>query len=83
MMTADLWRLDATDLARLIRLGRLGSRSDRACLSRLRAVNLAVNAVARVLEEGALSAARAADEAQARGEALGPLHGAPVTTNPG
>jgi amidase len=77
-------RLDATDLARLIRLGRASAReAAESCLSRLRAVNLAVNAVVRVLEEETLSAARAADGAQARGEALGPLHGVPVTTNHG
>lgn len=83
-MTADLWRLDATDLARLIRFGRASAReATESCLSRLRAVNLEVNVVVRVLEEETLSAARAADEAQARGEALGPLHGVPVTTNHG
>ncbi len=65
----------------MIRLGRASSReATESCLSRLRAVNLAINAVVRVLEEEALSAADTADEAQARGEALGPLHGVPVTT---
>ena len=39
----DLWRLDATELARLIRLGRFSSReATRSCLSRLRAVNPAI-----------------------------------------
>jgi len=34
-MTDDLWRLDATELARLIRLGRASSReATEACLSR-------------------------------------------------
>ena len=83
-MTADLWRLDATDLARLSRFGRASAcEATESCLSRLRAVNPAVNAVVRVLEEEALAAARAADGAQARGEALGPLHGVPITTNHG
>jgi amidase len=80
-MTDDLWRLDATELARLIRLGRASSReSTESCLSRLHAVNPPINAVVRVLEEEALTAADAADRAQTRGDALGPLHGVPVTT---
>ena len=79
-MTDDLWRLDATELARLIRLGRVSSREvAQSCLSRLHAVNPAINAVVRVLEKEALAAADAADAARARGDALGPLHGVPVT----
>ena len=71
-MTDDLWRLDATELARLIRLGRASSReAARSCLARLHAVNPKINAVVRVLEEEALAAAASADEAQARGDALG------------
>ena len=35
-MTDDLWRLDATELARLIRLDRISSReATESCLSRL------------------------------------------------
>jgi amidase len=49
-------------------------------LARLHAVNPKINAVVRILEEEALAAATAADEAQARGDVLGPLHGVPVTT---
>ena len=80
-MTDELWRLDATELARLIRLGRVSSReATQSCLARLHAVNPAINAVVRVLEEEALATAAAADEAQARGEPLAPLHGVPVTT---
>jgi amidase len=76
-MTDDLWRLDATELARLIRLGQVSSReATQSCLSRLHAVNPAINAVVRVLEKEALAAAEAADAAQVRGNALGPLHGA-------
>jgi amidase len=79
-MTDDLWRLDATELARLIRLGRVSSReATQSCLSRLHAVNPAINAVVRVLEKEALAAADTADAAQARGDAPGPLHGVPVT----
>jgi amidase len=80
-MTDDLWRLDATELARLIRLGRASAReATQSCLARLRAANPAINAVVRVLEDEALAAADAADAARARGAALGPLHGVPVTT---
>jgi amidase len=79
-MTDDLWRLDATELVRLIRLGRVSSiEAAQSCLSRLHAVNPAINAVVRVLEEEALAAADAADAAQARGDALGALHGVPIT----
>src|SRR5205823_7925668 len=57
-----------------------GREATESCLGRLRAVNPAINAVVRVLEDEALAAADFADEAQARGETLGPLHGVPVTT---
>ena len=57
-MTDDLWRLDATELARLIRLGRASSReATESCLARLRAVNPVINAVVRVLEAGTRSMA--------------------------
>ena len=80
-MTDDLWRLDATELARLIRVGQVSSReATQSCLTRLHAVDPKINAVVRILEEEALVAATAADEAQARGETLGPLHGVSVTT---
>ncbi|GGC34741.1 amidase [Siccirubricoccus deserti] len=77
----EAWQLDATDIARLIRLGRLSAReATQSALDRLHAVNPRVNAVVRVLEAEALAAADAADAARARGETLGPLHGVPVTT---
>ena len=77
----ELWQLDATDLARLIRTGRASAREAvDSCLGRLHAVNPAINAVVRVLEEEARTAAETADAARARGHALGPLHGVPVTT---
>lgn len=75
-----LWQRDATDLARLIRLGAVSSREVVAdALSRLEQVNGRINAVVRRMDEEALAAAEAADAARARGEALGPLHGVPVT----
>jgi amidase len=77
----DLWQLDATDLAHLIRTGRASAREAvTSVLSRVDAVNPKLNAIVRRLDEEALAAADAADAARARGEALGPLHGVPVTT---
>jgi amidase len=77
----ELWQLDATELARLIRTGRASAREAvDSCLARLHAVNPAINAVVRVLEDEARAAAETADAACARGHALGPLHGVPVTT---
>jgi len=43
------------------------------------AVNDKLNAVVRRMDEEALVAADAADAARAQGNALGPLHGVPVT----
>lgn len=77
----ELWEVDATDLAAMIRTGRASAREAvEACLARMDAVNPAINAVVRRLDDEALAAADAADAARARGEALGPLHGVPVTT---
>src|SRR5205823_7624068 len=76
----DLWRLDATDLARLIRLGQASSREAvTACLARMDRVNAKVNAVVRRMDGEALAAADAADATRARGVVLGPLHGVPIT----
>lgn len=80
-MLNDLWQLDATDLARLIRLGKASAREAvQSCLARMDSVNGKLNAVVRRMDEEALAAADVADAARARGEALGPLHGVPVTT---
>jgi amidase len=49
-----------------------------ACLSRIAAVNPAVNAVVTLAEDEARSAAKAAEAAITRGESLGPLHGLPI-----
>jgi amidase len=49
-----------------------------AHLARIEAVNPAVNAIVTLVPERALGEAARADEARARGEALGPLHGLPI-----
>ena len=77
----ELLQYDATDLARLIRTGQASARDAvDSVLARLHKVNPAINAVVRVLEEEARAAAETADAARARGHALPPLHGVPVTT---
>ena len=77
----ELWRLDATDLARLIRLGQVSSREAvTSCLARMDSVNPRLNAIVRRMDDEALAAAEAADAARAAGALLGPLHGVPVTT---
>jgi amidase len=77
---APLHAWDAVDLAHGIRTGLISSREAvQACLDRIAAVNPAINAVVDVLADSALAQARAADRAVAAGEALGPLHGVPVT----
>ena len=79
-MASDLWQYDATDLARLVRMGRASAReATLSCLARLRAVNPQLNAVVTTFDDEALSAADAADAARARGDVLAPLHGVPVT----
>lgn len=77
----DLWQLDATDLAHLIRTGRASAReATQSVLARMDAINPKLNAIVRRFDAEALTTADALDAARARGEALGPLHGVPVTT---
>jgi amidase len=77
----ELWRWPAGDLAHAIRTRRISSREAvQACLARTHAVNSRLNAIVQLLEAEALAAADAADRAVARGDALAPLHGVPVTT---
>ena len=79
-MSNELWRLDATDQARLIRTGRASAREAvQSSLDRLDAVNPYLNAVIQQMGEEALAAADAADVKQVRGHDLPPLHGVPMT----
>jgi amidase len=79
-MSDELWRLDAVELAALIRNREVSSTEViTAHLERIDAVNPAINAVVRVLGEHALDGAAAADRAISKGEPLGPLHGVPMT----
>ena len=76
----DLWRAGAAQLASAIRSREVSAREAvEAYLARIEAVNLRLNAVTVVLVEQALAAAARADEATARGEVTGPLHGLPCT----
>lgn len=78
-MSDDICFLSAVDMAAQIRAGRLSARDVMtAHLARIEAVNPRVNAIVTLHAEQAMAAALAADEAQARGDALGPLHGLPV-----
>jgi amidase len=79
-LPAELWRWDALDLARAIRERRVAAREVvQAHLDRIAATNGVVNALNDIQGEDALAAADAADARVKRGEALGPLHGVPVT----
>lgn len=70
----------ATELARAIRDKEVSSRELlELYLDRVDKLNPAINAVVTLDEERARASAAAADEATARGDALGPLHGLPVT----
>ncbi len=76
----DPWSTSATGLAAEIRAGRLSAREAVAStLPRIDAVNPVINALPDVMAAEAMNAAAAADEAQARGERIGPMHGVPVT----
>jgi amidase len=78
-MIQDLCFLSASAMAAEIRAGHVSARElMQAHLARIASVNPQVNAIVTLHAEQALAAAAAADDAQARGAALGPLHGLPV-----
>jgi amidase len=75
-----IWQWSAVDTAAAIRNGETTSEAvTSAHIARMREVNPALNAVVVDLSDEALKAARAADEALAKGSEVGPLHGVPVT----
>lgn len=79
-LTEDLWRWSAAALAAAIRARQVSSvEAVTACLERTAAVNPALNALIDVQGERALAAAAEADRATAGDEALGALHGVPIS----
>src|SRR5918994_5715239 len=79
-MHETLLFLSATDAARAVRRKEISSRElTGMLLARIEAANPAVNAVVELRPEAALRESVAADEAIARGDAAGPLHGVPMT----
>ena len=75
----DPWALTAVELASRIRTRNLSAREVMAAhVARIERVNPAVNAIVTLVAERAMAEAAKADERQARGDALGPLHGLPV-----
>ena len=76
---SELNWLTAVELAALIRRGDVSAVEVlTAHLEQIEKVNPALNAIVTYLPEKALDLARAADEKQARGDALGLLHGLPI-----
>src|SRR5262245_50602053 len=80
-MSDELWRWDTVRLAEAISKRAVSSKEAvAACLARLEAVNPRLNAVVQTLTAEALALAERADQALAKGEIIGPLHGVPITT---
>src|ERR671922_686727 len=79
MHDRDICFLTATELARHIRAKALSARDVmEAHLAQIDRVNPKVNAIVTLLPELAMAQAKHADEALARGEEPGPLHGLPI-----
>src|SRR5579884_3063974 len=75
----ELCELDATKLAARIRRKDVSARDVMAAhLARIARINPSVNAIVTLVANRARPAAARADEAQARGQPIGPLHGLPV-----
>ncbi len=75
----EICDLTAVDLAARIRRKQLSAREVmEAHLARIARVNPKINAIVTLVADRAMDDARKADEHQARGGTLGPLHGLPV-----
>jgi amidase len=76
---SDICILSAVEMARLIRAGELSARDTiDAHLAQIERVNPSVNAIVTLVADHARQRAFEADEAQAAGRPLGPLHGLPT-----
>jgi amidase len=79
IMESMLPQTSAVEQARLIRAKEVSARELVAAhLKQIERLNPKVNAIVTLVPELAMEAAARADEMQARGEELGPLHGLPV-----
>jgi len=77
---SDLVFISALEAAKAIRRGEVSSIELTKCiLERIEKYNPTLNAVVTILKDDALNRARAADEALAKGELWGPLHGVPCS----
>jgi amidase len=75
----DVCYLGAREMARLIRLKKLSAREALAAhLKQIERVNPKVNAIITFVADQARDSASRADDLQARGGRLGPLHGLPI-----
>ncbi|RWF68191.1 MAG: amidase, partial [Mesorhizobium sp.] len=80
----DTTFLTASQLAAAIREEKVGAvEAMEAQLARIAVVNPLLNAIVTLDEEAARAGAQAADMAVARGEAVGPLNGVPITLKDG
>lgn len=76
---SDICSMTAVEMARLIRRKELSAREVMSAhLAQIERVNPKVNAIVTLHADHAMDLARAADDAFARGETVGPLHGLPV-----
>ncbi len=79
-MTDAIWSWSAADIAKAVRARDISCvEAVESCLARIDAINPALNAIVDYFPDEARAAAKRADEATARGDVLGPLHGVPVT----
>ena len=76
---SELWQRNAVELAAMLASGEVSAREVLdAHLARIEQVNPSINAIVTLSSERADDDARRADDAHARGESLGSLHGLPM-----